>query len=115
MPVLRGLVNETANKATSVMEQRIQPLEDQLKAAAGKTPSKAKKSKDDGKKSPQGILKNKGTPAAPKKTTAPHTLRAARDENNKGPRAPKQRRNPRNTRYHSMGRRPLRAQTHANR
>ena len=42
MPVLRGLVNETANKATSAMEQHIQSLEDQLKAAAGKTPSKAK-------------------------------------------------------------------------
>ena len=84
MPVLRGLVNETANKATSAMERRIQSLEDQLKAAAGKTPSKAKKSKGDGKKSPQGILKNKGTPAAPKKTTAPRAPRAAQDENNKG-------------------------------
>ncbi len=28
MPVLRGLVNETTNKATSAMERRIQSLED---------------------------------------------------------------------------------------
>ena len=84
MPVLRGLVNETANKATSAMERRIQSLEDQLKAATEKSTSKAKKSKGDGKKSPQGILKNKGTPAAPKKTTAPRVPRAAQDENNKG-------------------------------
>ncbi len=84
MPVLHGLINKTTNKATSAMEHCIQSLEDQLKATMGKTPSKAKKSKDDGKKSPQGILKNKGTPAAPKKTAAPRAPCAAQDENNKG-------------------------------
>jgi hypothetical protein len=66
MPVLRGLVQETANKSTSAMERRIQSLEDQLKAVQGKkTP---KKSKGDGtKKNPPGILKNKDTPIADKK------------------------------------------------
>jgi len=43
MPVLRGLVNEMATKATSTMESRIQSLEDQLKVAKGKTPPGAKK------------------------------------------------------------------------
>ena len=84
MPVLCRLVNETANKATSAMEHPIQSLEDQLKVTVGKTPSKAKYSKGDGKKSPQGILKNKGTPTAPKKTAAPPAPRAAQDKNNKG-------------------------------
>jgi hypothetical protein len=67
MPVLRGLVQETAAKSTTAMERRIQSLEDQLKAVQGnKSP---KKSKGDGKKkSPPGILKNKDTPAAPKKS-----------------------------------------------
>jgi hypothetical protein len=35
MPVLRGLVNETATKATSTMERRIKSLKDQLKATVG--------------------------------------------------------------------------------
>jgi len=80
MPVLRGLVNETATKATAAMERRIKSLEDQLKSATGKTPTGAKKVKGDGKKLPQSILKKKGNLAA-KKTTA---LRDAQDENNKG-------------------------------
>jgi hypothetical protein len=84
MPVLRGLVNETATKATSAMECCIKSLEDQLKAAVGKTPNGAKKSKGDGKKSLQGILKKKGTPATPKKSTAPCTPRDAQDTNSKG-------------------------------
>jgi hypothetical protein len=79
MPILRGLVNETATKATAAMERRIISLEDQLKSAKGKTPTGAKKVKGDGKK-PQSILKKKGNPAA-KKATA---LRDAQDENNKG-------------------------------
>jgi hypothetical protein len=86
MPVLRGLVNETATKATSTMESRIQSLEDQLKAAKGKTPPGAKKVKGGKKKSIQGILKKKGDPAA-KKTTAlraPRAPRNAQDENSKG-------------------------------
>ena len=78
MPVLRGLVNETATKATAAMERRIKSLEDQLKSATGKTPTGAKKVKGDGKK-PQSILKKKGNPAA-KKTTA---LRNTQDENSK--------------------------------
>jgi hypothetical protein len=81
MPVLQGLVNETATKATSAMERHIKSLEDQLKAAMGKTLNGAKKSKGDGKKSLQGILKKKGAPAAPKKTTAPRTPRNAQDAN----------------------------------
>ena len=66
MPVLRGLVQETAAKSTSAMEHRIQSLEDKLKAVQGKkTP---KKSNGDGtKKTPPGILKNKDTPVAKKK------------------------------------------------
>ena len=83
MPVLRGLVNETANKATAAMERRIKSLEDQLKSATGNTPTGAKKVKGDGKKLPQSILKKKGNPAA-KKTTALRTPRDAQDENNKG-------------------------------
>ncbi len=73
MPVLFGLVQETATKTTSAMEHRIQSLEDQLKAVSCNT--KAKKVKGDGtKKKLQGILKNKGTPvtskeSAPKKST----------------------------------------------
>ncbi len=67
MPVLRGLVQETAAKSTTAMERRIQSLEDQLKAVqSSKSP---KKSKGDGKKkTPPGILKNKDTPVAIKKS-----------------------------------------------
>jgi hypothetical protein len=66
MPVLRGLVQETATKSTSAMERRIQSLEDQLKAVQGK--KSPKKSNGDGtKKTPPGILKNKDTPVAKKK------------------------------------------------
>ncbi len=67
MPVLHGLVHETATKTISAMERRIQSLEDQLKAVSGK--NKANKVRGDGtKKSPQSILKNKGTPTASKKS-----------------------------------------------
>jgi hypothetical protein len=41
IPVLQGLVNETATKATSAMEGCIESQEDQLKAAMGKTPNGA--------------------------------------------------------------------------
>jgi hypothetical protein len=71
MPVIQGLVNETATKATSAMEPRIKSLKDQLKAAMGKTPNGAKKFKGDGKKSLQGILKKKGTPPPPRKLQPP--------------------------------------------
>jgi hypothetical protein len=84
MPILRGLVNETATQATSAMERCIKSLKDQLKAAMGKTPNGAKKSKGNGKKSLHGILKKKGTPAAPKKNPAPCTPRDAQDANSKG-------------------------------
>ncbi len=75
MPVLRGLVQETANKLTSAMECRIQSLKDQLKAVQGK--KSPKKAKDNGtKKTPPGILKNKDTPVAKnkKKKSAPTTM-----------------------------------------
>jgi hypothetical protein len=86
MPILRGLVNEPRTKATSAMERCIKSLEDQLKAAMGKTPNGTEKSKGNRKKSLQGILKKKVTPSAPKKTTAPpHTPRDAQDANSKGP------------------------------
>jgi len=49
MPVLQGLVNETATKATTVMERRIRSLEDQLKSATGKTPTGAKMSRATGR------------------------------------------------------------------
>ena len=81
MPVLRGLVQETANKSTSAMERRIQSLEDQLKAVQGK--KSPKKVRGDGtKKTPPGILKNKDTPVAKnkKKKSAP----ADPDANNNG-------------------------------
>ncbi len=84
MPILRGLVNEAVTKTTSAMKRHIKSLKDQLKASVGKTPNGAKKSKGNGKKSLQGILKKKGTPAAPKKTTAPRTPRNAQDANSKG-------------------------------
>jgi hypothetical protein len=84
MPILQGLVNETATKTTSAMERPIKSLEDQLKATVGKTPNGAKQSKGNGKKSLQGILKKKGTPTAPKKTTAPRTPRDAQDTSSKG-------------------------------
>jgi hypothetical protein len=42
MPVLQGLVNETATKTISVTECCIKSLKDQLKAAVGKTPNGAK-------------------------------------------------------------------------
>jgi len=80
MPVLRGLVNKTATKATATMERSIRSLEDQLKSATGKTPTGAKKVKGDGKKLPQSILKKKGNPAA-KKTTALCAPHDAQDEN----------------------------------
>ena len=83
MPVLRGLVNETATKATAAMERRIKSLEDQLKSATGKkTPTGAKKVNGDGKKLPQSILKKKGYLAA-KKTTALRSPHDAQDENSK--------------------------------
>ncbi len=50
MPILRGLVNKTATKATSAMECCIKSLEDQLKAAMGKTPN--------GKKNPRATGRN---------------------------------------------------------
>ena len=40
MPVLRGLVQETATKSTSAMERRIQSLEDKLKAVQSKKSQK---------------------------------------------------------------------------
>jgi hypothetical protein len=85
MPILQGLItNETVTKATSAMECPIKSLEDQLKAVVGKTPNGAKESKGSGKKSAQEIMKKKGTPAAPKKTTAPCAPRNAQDTNSKG-------------------------------
>ena len=73
MPILHGLVQETAAKSTTAMECRIQSLEDQLKAVQGsKSP---KKSKGDGKKkTPPGILKNKDTPVAIKKKSIPKSV-----------------------------------------
>jgi hypothetical protein len=83
MPVLRGLVNETATKATAAMERRIKSLEDQLKSATGKTPTGAKKVNGNGKKLPQSILKKKGNPAAKKTTALRSAPRDAQDKNSK--------------------------------
>jgi hypothetical protein len=69
MPVLCGLVQETATKDASALERHLQSLEDQLKAVKPGKQQNPKKVKGDGrKKNPQGILKNKGTPAATKKS-----------------------------------------------
>jgi hypothetical protein len=80
MPILQGLVNETLTNATSTLECCIKSLEDQLKVAMEKTPTGAKQFKGDEKKTPQGILKKKGTPAASKKTTAYRAPRGTQDE-----------------------------------
>jgi hypothetical protein len=42
MPILQGLVNETATKTTSTMECHIKSFKDQLKVAMGKTSNEAK-------------------------------------------------------------------------
>ncbi len=78
-----------------MMERCIKSLEDQLKAAVGKTPKREKKSKGNGKKSLQGILKKKGTMPPPRKLlplTLPVTLKTPTA---KVPRMPKEKRNPR--------------------
>ncbi len=115
MPVLRGLVNKTATKATSAMERRIKSLKDQLKAAMGKTPNGATKSKGDGKKSLQGILKKKGTPPPPRKLLPPALPATLKMPTTKVLHAPKERRNPRDAKSHSMGRRLPSPPTCANR
>jgi hypothetical protein len=84
MPVLQGLVNETATKATSTMEHCIKSLEDQLKAAVGKTPNGAKKIQGQREEITSGNPEEEGHPAASKKTTAPCTPRDAQDTNSKG-------------------------------
>ena len=66
MPVLCGLIQETASKSTSGLKKHCQSLEDKLKAAtlnACKTAAKNKKG--DGTKSPKCNLRKKGKPAAP--------------------------------------------------
>ena len=65
-PVLRGLIQETANNSTSELEKRLKSLEDKLKAATLKAnKSTSKNEKGDGTKSPKSILRKKGNPAAP--------------------------------------------------
>ena len=65
-PVLRGLIQETANNSTSELEKRLKSLEDKLKAATLKAnKSTSKNEKGDGTKSPKSILRKKGKPAAP--------------------------------------------------
>jgi hypothetical protein len=86
------------------MEGCIKSLKDQLKTAVEKTPNGAKNSKGDGKKSLQGILKKKGAVLAMLKMPTA-----------KVPRTPKERRNQRVTKSHSMGRRPPSPPTCANR
>jgi hypothetical protein len=89
LPVLRGLVNKTTSKSTSTLERCIQLLEDQLKkAAVSNNSSGAKKIKGNGKNQPKCILRNKGTPAAPKKSapkkSAPKKSTPNQDSANKG-------------------------------
>ena len=65
-PVLRGLIQETANNSTSDLEKRLNSLEDKLKAATLKAnKSTAKNEKGGGVKFPKSILRKKGKPAAP--------------------------------------------------
>ena len=65
-PVLRGLIQETANNSTSDLEKRLKSLEEKLKAATLKAnKSTAKNEKGGGTKSPKSILWKKGKPAAP--------------------------------------------------
>jgi hypothetical protein len=100
MPVLRGLVNKTMSKSTSALERCIQLLEDQLKkAVASNKSSRAKKVKGDGKNQLKSILRNKGTPAAPKKSapkkSAPKKSAPDQDAANKGSTRTKEGKKPR--------------------
>ena len=62
-PVLRGLIQETANNSTSDLEKRLKSLEEKLKAATLKAnKSTAKNEKGGGTKSPKSILRKKGKP-----------------------------------------------------
>jgi hypothetical protein len=88
-PVLRGLVNKTTSKSTLALERRIQLPKDQLKkAVASNKPSRAKKVKGNRKNQPKSILRNKGTPAAPKKSapkkSTPKKSAPNQDAANKG-------------------------------
>ncbi len=85
MPVLHGLVNETANKATSAMERRIKSLKDQLMAAMGKTPSKTKKIQGRREENTSGDSEEQGHSCRPHKNCCPprRSLRRSR-RNNKG-------------------------------
>ena len=87
-PVLRGLIQETANNSTSDLEKRLKSLEEKLKAATLKAnKSTAKNEKGGGTKSPKSILRKKGIPAAPtvqmpKKKPTSSKAAAQGDDNN---------------------------------
>ena len=87
-PVLRGLIQETANKSTSDLEKRLKSLEEKLKAATLKAnKSTAKNEKGGGTKSPKSILRKKGKPATPtvqmpKKKPTSSKAAAQGDDNN---------------------------------
>jgi len=87
-PVLRGLIQETANKSTSDFEKCLKSLEDKLKAATLKAnKSMAKNEKGGGTKSPKSILWKKGKPTAltiqtPKKKSTSSKAAAQADNNN---------------------------------
>jgi hypothetical protein len=71
MPILRGLINETATKATSAMERYIESLKDQLKAAVGKTPNGAKKIQGRWEEITSGNLEEEGHPHRPQENYCP--------------------------------------------
>jgi hypothetical protein len=100
MPVLHGLVNKTMSKSTLALECCIQLLKDQLKkAVASNKSSGAKNVKGNGKNKPKSILRNKGTPAAPKKSapkkSAPKKSAPNQDAATKGSARAKEEKKPR--------------------
>ena len=86
-PVLRGLIQETANKSTSDLEKCLKSLEDKLKAATLKAnKSTVKNEKGGGTKSAKSILRKKGKPTAltiqtPKKKSTGSKAAAQADNN----------------------------------
>jgi hypothetical protein len=70
MPVLCGLVQETAAKSTTAMERRIQSLEDQLKAIQGSKSQKNPRATGR-RRPPRGSSRRTRTPPLPPRSPSP--------------------------------------------